>query len=216
MRSAERSIEPSEKHVIKHFIFDMGNVLIEFRPDVFIGRLNVSEQDGALLKRAVFDAEEWAYLDDGSLSEEELCSHLKDVLPKHLHDPMIRLVTAWDEPLMEVAGMSQLVGELKGKGYGLYLLSNASRRQHQYWPRISASRYFDGTLISADVRMVKPNPDIYRHLFETFSLRPQECFFIDDLERNIRAAEALGMQGHVFDGDIAALRRAIATAIVSN
>lgn len=202
--------------MIKYFIFDMGNVLIEFRPDVFIDRLNVSQQDGALLQRAVFDAAEWAYLDDGSLSEEELCSHLKGVLPRHLHDHMIRLVTAWDEPLMEVAGMSELVQELKEKGYGLYLLSNASSRQHQYWPRISTSRYFDGTLISADVRMVKPNPDIYRHLFETFSLRPQECFFIDDLERNIRAAQALGMRGHLFDGDVAALRRVIAAELVTN
>lgn len=195
--------------MIKHFIFDMGNVLIWFRPAYFIEQLNIHGDDAALLKRAVFDAPEWGHLDDGSKSEDELCRHLQAVLPEHLHAPMERLIRAWDEPLLHVAGMTELIAELKAEGFGLYLLSNASRRQHAYWLRIPASAYFDGKLISADVKMVKPNPEIYKRLFDTFSLRPEECFFIDDAPQNIQAAEYLGMKGHVFDGDVAALRRAI-------
>lgn len=48
----------------------------------------------------------------------------------------------------------------------------------------------------------KPDPAIYRYLFETFSLDPKECFFIDDLEKNINAARSLGMDGIVFNGNI--------------
>lgn len=199
--------------MIKDFVFDMGNVLILFQPELFVRRLGVSQQDAALLLQQVFYAREWAQMDDGSRDEQEVCDLFKTRLPAHLHSHMVTLVTAWEEPIMEVEGMSALVGRLKRQGYGIYLLSNASRRQHEYWGKIPASRYFDGTLISADVGMVKPDPGIYRRLFDTFGLRPETSFFIDDMTQNIAAGKALGMPGHVFDGDMAALERAVNAAI---
>ena len=51
---------------------------------------------------------------------------------------------------------------------------------------------FSGTVFSAPLKMAKPDPQIYRYLFDTFSLKPEECFFIDDLKENIEAAERLG------------------------
>ena len=54
---------------------------------------------------------------------------------------------------------------------------------------------------------MKPDPAIYRRLCDRFSLEPSECLFIDDLPRNIRGAESIGMQGYCFqDGDAARLR----------
>lgn len=47
----------------------------------------------------------------------------------------------------------------------------------------------------------KPNPDIYQHLFDTFSLNPSDCFFMDDKPENIKAAQKLGMNGMVFTGE---------------
>lgn len=195
--------------MIKNIIFDMGNVLILFRPKIFINRLNVNKEDAKLLNKVIFDSREWASLDDGTANENEVIEIFKNKLPARLHDQMITLVTEWDIPLIEIEGMSQLIKELKVKGYKIYLLSNASTRQHEYWHRISASKYFDGTLISADVKIVKPNPKIFEHLCEKFSLLPAECFFIDDLEQHIIAAESVGMRGYVFDGNVAKLRRAI-------
>lgn len=195
--------------MIKNIIFDMGNVLILFRPEIFINKLNVSQQDAKLLNDVIFDSQEWASLDDGSANEAEAMEIFKNKLPVRLHDQMITLVTQWDIPLLEVEGMSQLIKELKAKGYKIYLLSNASSRQHQYWDRISASEYFDGTVISADVKMVKPDPKIFEHLCEKFSLLPAECFFIDDLEQHVIAAESIGIQGYVFDGNVSKLRQAL-------
>ncbi|MGI6578835.1 MAG: HAD family hydrolase [Saccharofermentanales bacterium] len=195
--------------MIKNIIFDMGNVLILFRPEIFINRLNVSQQDAKLLNDVIFDSQEWASLDDGSANEAEVMEIFKNKLPVRLHDQMITLVTQWDIPLLEVEGMSQLIKELKAKGYKIYLLSNASSRQHEYWDRISASEYFDGTVISADVKMVKPDPKIFEHLCEKFSLLPAECFFIDDLEQHVIAAESIGIEGYVFDGNVSKLRQAL-------
>ena len=102
--------------------------------------------------------------------------------------------------------MCELVAELKANGYGIYLLSNASLRQHEYWPRIPASRYFDGTLVSADVKLVKPQPEIYLLLCQKFRLRPEECFFIDDSNYNIEGALNSGMSGAIFHGDMSQIR----------
>ena len=94
--------------------------------------------------------------------------------------------------------------ELKNLGYGLYLLSNASYRQHDYWPLIPCSKFFDGTLISADVKLVKPQPEIYRLLFKKFSLKPEECFFVDDSPANVEGAHYCGMTGAVFNDGVPA------------
>ena len=70
-------------------------------------------------------------------------------------------------------------------------------------------RKFSGTVFSAPLKMAKPDPQIYRYLFETFSLKPEECFFIDDLEENVRAGKALGMDGIVFKGNIREVKTAL-------
>lgn len=185
--------------MIKDFIFDMGNVLLKFEPETFVKRLDLPDEDREILLNVVYGATEWGLQDSGDLTEEEFMDLVSERLPERLRPYVYPLVKEWDLPLIIVPGMEEFIAELKDRGYGIYLLSNASTRQHEYWPRIPASAHFDGTLISADVRLVKPDPRIYTLLFETFDLQPEECFFIDDREENIRAAEAQGMRGFVFD-----------------
>ena len=61
-------------------------------------------------------------------------------------------------------------------------------------------------IVSADVKLLKPQHEIYEALFEKYNLRPEECFFIDDGMQNIDGAYAVGMSGTVFFGDIPRLR----------
>ena len=56
----------------------------------------------------------------------------------------------------------------------------------------------DGRVVSGFVKMVKPNEDIYEYLMDKFSLKADECVFIDDREDNVKAAVRLGMKGIVF------------------
>ena len=70
---------------------------------------------------------------------------------------------------------------------------------------------FDGILFSADVLCLKPQKEIYGHLFERFHLKPEECFFVDDLELNIEGARRCGMDGYCFDdGNVEKLREVLA------
>ena len=193
--------------MIRNIVFDMGNVLVRFDPDLFLERIGAAEEDRPLLMREVFKSLEWAQMDRGSLTDEEAVPLMCSRLPARLHGAAADLVCRWDLPILEVEGSFELVRELKELGYNLFLLSNASLRQHEYWPRVRASRYFDGTLISADVKVIKPQPEIYRLFLETFDLKPEECFFIDDNPLNIDGARCAGMPGTVFFRDMARLRR---------
>ena len=102
--------------------------------------------------------------------------------------------------------MKELVLDLKAAGYGVYLLSNASTAQHRYWPMVPVSRYFDGKLVSCDVKVVKPMREIYQIFIDRFGMDPEECLFIDDATINVAGAVACGWNGIVFHGDAGELR----------
>ena len=195
--------------MIRNIVFDMGNVLVRFDPELFMDRLGVEAEDRPLLRREVFKSLEWVQMDRGSLRDEDAVPLMCRRLPARLHETARQLVLAWDDPILEIEGSLDLLRELKELGYGLYLLSNASLRQHAYWARVPGSRFFDGTLISADVKLIKPQPEFYRLFFETFSLLPEESFFVDDSNYNIEGALNSGMSGAVFHGDMALLRKAM-------
>ena len=57
------------------------------------------------------------------------------------------------------------------------------------------------------IGMVKPHREIYEHLLTVCGIRAEETLFIDDNPENIAAAEALGIRGYLFDGDVPRLRR---------
>jgi len=198
--------------MIKNIVFDMGNVIIRFDRDAFIDRFGVSEEDRRILLREIFLSPEWVMMDRGTLTDEQAADILCPRVPEHLRDIARKLIGFWDRPILEVEGIEPLIEELKGKGYGIYLLSNASCRQPDYWQRVPAARFFDGTLISYSVKLIKPMPEIYEKFFEKFSLRREECFFIDDSPANIEASLYVGMPGAVFHNDIRRLRRELRAA----
>lgn len=198
--------------MIRNIVFDMGQVLLRFEPLLFMERLGVQGEDRELLHREVFKSLEWARMDRGSLTDAEAAEIICRRVPERLHEAVEKLVSFWDRPILEIEGSFALVEELKALGYKIFLLSNASLRQHDYWPRVPASCFFDGTLISADVKLVKPQPEFYRLLFERFSLKPEECFFIDDAIGNVEGAFYCGMPGAVFHGDYREIRQKLREA----
>ena len=198
--------------MISNLIFDMGNVLIHWDPPRFMERMGLPEEDRALLLTEVFGSVEWIQTDRGTLSFEdglkEMCAHL----PERLHRAARELTLDWwKDNLLPVEGMAELVRELKGLGYNIYLLSNAKLDLHQYFDRIPGSECFDGMIVSADWKLLKPQPELYHVLLREYGLKAEECFFTDDLNINIEAAVLVGMSGTVFRG-VAGLRRTLTEA----
>lgn len=199
--------------MIQNIIFDMGRVLIDWDPDRIIARLGVDAQDARLLRREVFNNVEWVSMDRGTLSQEEGLHSICRRLPASLHESARACVFDWwKPPLWPTPGMAELIAELKGLGYGIYLLSNATSSLHAYCHRLPGAEHFSGMIVSADWGLLKPQREIYEKLFSTYSLNPETCFFIDDNPPNIDGARCVGMDGTVFFGDMGRLRRELIAA----
>ena len=194
--------------MVRNIVFDMGQVIIRFDPAFFMDREGINDpEERKLIMNELFLSVEWAQMDAGVLTEETAEPSILQRFPERMHEKVRHLLYNWAYPRETVPGMEEIVEKLKNQGYGVYLLSNASKAQHQYWPLIPVSRLFDGKLISCDVRTVKPCPRIYELFTEKFGLQPEECLFVDDSAANVAAAIACGWQGIVFHGDAEELKK---------
>ena len=194
--------------MIKNILFDMGGVLLNFDPQRFVGRLGLGAEDGGILVREIFHSAEWVCLDRGSMTGEEVFRSVCTRIPERLHGVAREVFEHWDEPRLAMEGSYELVKELSEKGYGLYLLSNAGVRHREYWPDLPVSRFFgDRLMVSAFHGLLKPEAAFYEKAFEMFGLDRRECLFIDDNPVNIEAAWRVGLDGVVYHGDPALLRR---------
>lgn len=194
--------------MIKNIIFDMGQVLIHWSPQIVTARFALPEEDKALLISEVFGGVEWTAMDRGRMTPQESFELISRRLPERLHDAARSVIFEWWKVnLVPMEGMEELIAELKGMGYNIYLLSNASSALNIYFHRLPGAEHFSGRIVSADVKLLKPQHEIYELLYSRFSLRPEECIFIDDSPANIDGAQCTGMDGIVFRGDVARLRR---------
>jgi putative hydrolase of the HAD superfamily len=87
--------------------------------------------------------------------------------------------------------MHQAIYAIRRAGLRTVLLSNSWGDSD--YPRHLFPGMFDAVVISGEVGMRKPEERIFRHAAELVGLAPGECVFVDDLEANVAAAEAVGM-----------------------
>ena len=194
--------------MIRNIVFDMGQVMIRFDPEMFMDRAGIYDPDDRkLIRNELFRSVEWAQMDEGTLTEETAEPTILNRIPERLKETVRELLYNWAFPREQIPGMEDLVRRLKETGYRIWLLSNASAMQPKYWQKVPVSRYFDGTMISCDVKVVKPSREIYRLFTEKFILKAEECLFIDDAPSNVAGAIACGWQGIVFHGDADELER---------
>lgn len=195
--------------MIKNIVFDMGGVLIDYNPEKTLYGLFDKETADVLL-REIFRNKIWADKDRGIIMPDEIMALKKNSIPEVVYEKTSEMVENFYPYMPPFENMYGFVKELKDNGYGIYLLSNASSDFHERRKGIPALSLFDGVLISADHKLLKPEREIYEALYEKFSLNPDECFFIDDVQANIDGAKAAGMDGHCyFHGDIEILRNAL-------
>lgn len=187
--------------MIKNIVFDMGQVIVKFDPRVFLNRYSISEEEKELLQNEVFRSVEWVMMDHGVMNEDEAEISISRRIPEHLRNIASELIHRWFEPLLIIDGIEEFIQGLKKAGYHIWLLSNAANNQPEYWSKVPVSKVFDGTLISYEVQLMKPDPAIYHCFTEKFGLKTDECLFIDDNPMNVEAAIQCGWQGIVFHGD---------------
>lgn len=186
---------------IQNIVFDLGGVLLEWKPDQILARLYPeAPKTQALIKKEVFQHPDWLALDKGTLDEEAAILLFQRRTGRPLSE-MKKLMDTVRETLIPIQPTFALLEELSKEGMNLYCVSNMQvnvfaylQRRYDFWGK------FKGLVISAHIRMIKPDAEIFHHLFSRYGLVPATCVFIDDHPPNVESARRLGMESILFQG----------------
>lgn len=190
--------------MIKNIIFDIGNVILKFNINDVLKEFtnNVNEQNFIL--ENIINSPEWlgnALIDTGYISRESAIEIVKD-RTNHTNDELIS--NFWhnynnfakvDERVL------QLIKKLKDNNYRVYLLSNINPYTFEFVSKSGLFNLVDGYVLSYKEHKVKPYKAIYNVLIEKYNLKPNECIFIDDNQKNIDTGNLMGFISKKVESD---------------
>lgn len=182
---------------IEAVIFDIGNVLTRWQPEVFYDRVIGRER-----RRALFGEVDLHHMNDlidkGALFRETIYGWA-ELFPEWR--PEIRM---WYDRWIELAsprieGSIALLRALRAKGVPVFALTNFG--QHSFEeavPKMDFLSEFDRHYVSGRMEVIKPDPRIYQMVEDDCGIAPDRLIFTDDKVENIAAAAARGWQVHQF------------------
>ena len=179
---------------MKNVVFDLGRVVFAQDPAKSTAEFKQFFSYVSLTPMPQF----WTDYDMGVLSFEQVAEELaayRGVEPEFARE-MITIAIGKQETIRPT---EKLIDELKAAGYKLYVLSNMSREFIDFLRKQKVYENFDGDVVSCEVGIVKPMPEIYDLLLERFDLDPAETIFIDDRKENVDAAAEKGIATFHFD-----------------
>lgn len=181
-------------------VFDLGGVLIDWDPRYLYRSMFPDETAMEAFLAEVLTAE-WNAEQDAGRPFGEAVEALAREHPEH-RERIVAFWERWIETLGEaIQPTVEVLAELREAGVPLYALTNWSAETFPLArPRYPFLEWFDGILVSGEVRLAKPDPAIFRLLIERYGLKPGETVFIDDVETNVEAARAVGLVALRFTG----------------
>ncbi len=191
----------------KNIVFDFGNVIGRFDGRYILQQFCSSEEDYQTLAYSIFPR--WPDLDKGTIDYDLNIETVVSEVPARLKENVRTFFREWPVYVDLLPQTADFIEELRQTDARIYLLSSASTYFAEWFSHRDPIKDFDGIVFSAPLKMAKPEPEIYQYLFNRFDLKPEDCFFIDDLEENIKTGKFLGMDGIVFTGDIEAVKNSI-------
>lgn len=185
-------------HQIKNVVFDVGNVIVRWSP-LEITRLTFGELDDLETQaRSIFQSTIWLDLNKGFLTENEAKLRYQQELDLSSLE-CDRLFYYVKQTQILLYGSIDLIKQVKRAGYAVYALTDNVveiveylKATYEFWP------LFDGATVSAELGMLKPQPEIYQALLSNNGLEASETVFIDDMPYNVEGAKAVGITGIQF------------------
>lgn len=186
--------------MINTVVLDIGQVLAHFRWEELLKEFGYNEETIAKIGKATVLGDYWSEQDRGALSEEEvieLCCNLDQDVDKEIRH-LFKNIT---ETVKEFPYAEDFIKSLKSHGYKVYLLSNYGERNFMHaLEHFKFIPHADGRVVSYEIKSVKPEPEIYKHLIQKYNINPNEAVFLDDSMANLEAAKEFGFTTiHVTD-----------------
>ncbi|MEE9377137.1 MAG: HAD family phosphatase [Candidatus Lokiarchaeia archaeon] len=187
--------------MIKNIIFDLGNVLLNFKPETFLLRYTKDEQYIQNFISKVIRNKIWFRLDRGTISLENAKEEFIRMYPEDSNF-LITFFEHWMEMLTPIQENVKILCDLKTNGYKTYILSNYIEEAFE----ITEKKYdffslFNGKIISGQEKVIKPEIEIYQKLIDKYNLVPEECVFIDDIRSFLFRARKLKMKTILYTPD---------------
>lgn len=179
---------------IRGVIFDYGGVLWNMRWDV----TRALEAEHGLGERAIpeahYSTDAWRQLEVGVGEREVWLAESHRTLEEAAGRPLPPIFTNWADQQHLIAPNIELIRRLRPR-YRTGILSNADRTLTTRLRELTIADLFDDIVVSGEVGVAKPERRIYELAARRLKLTPDECVFIDDLERNVEGAFEAGMVG---------------------
>ena len=184
----------------KNIIFDFGNVLVQWHPELIYGNYFGDEAKAWWFLRHVADMDFRQRIDAGELMD--TCIAEQQARYPEYSEAIALYRNCWREMLTdEVPGMRELINELKTKKYEIYGLTNWSMETFpEARNHFGILQMIDRYVVSGAERLVKPDHRLFQVLLDRYHLQAEDCTFVDDNPANVEAARQMGMQGIVFTG----------------
>ena len=189
----------------KHIFFDYGRTVVKHpaeADEIFRARGITDAAQIRELQKSIFSMGNFLNrLDEESLPREAYHDQLKKLLPPHLLGVALDAADYHIGELVALPGMEALLQRLKKDGFSLYITSNMDALHSAQMPDVPITRYFDGMIFSAELKIRKPHKAFFEAALTRFGVKAEEVLFIDDLPENVAGAAACGIEGMIFGGD---------------
>ena len=194
-----------DPRTLRALVVDYGGVLTSPLQDSMASFCEDDEIDLAAFRRVMGEWLGPSYGQEAAINPMHALERGEMAIPDFERE-LARRLTTHDGRAVEPAGllsrmfagfqpqrpMFDVVRRARGHGLRTALLSNSWGMDY---PREEWDELFDAVVISGEVGMRKPEPDIYLHAARALGLPPEACVMVDDLPPNVRGAAAVGMVG---------------------